>query len=105
MSLLAVCAEPTCANLVTSGRCPVHSRSKWPASNGSQAYRGEWPRIRAQVLKEEPVCRLRLPGCLIASTDVDHIVPLSRGGTHARSNLRGLCGWCHRHVTATMRKR
>ena len=26
---------------------------------------------------------------------VDHILPLSQGGTHAWSNLRGMCWWCN----------
>ena len=101
---MRICAEPGCPEIVVAGRCQVHRRSKWP-SGVSPAYRGDWPRIRAQVLKEEPECRLRLPDCTIVSTDCDHVLPRSRGGTNARSNLRGVCHACHMKVTARIRSR
>ncbi len=28
-------------------------------------------------------------------TDLDHIVPMTQGGTEDRSNLQGLCRQCH----------
>lgn len=31
---------------------------------------------------------------------VDHVIPVTKGGTHALSNLRCLCGNCHRRKTA-----
>jgi len=34
------------------------------------------------------------------ATDVDHIVALAAGGTHADSNLRSLCHSCHSARTA-----
>lgn len=49
-------------------------------------------RLREVVLIEEPVCAicLRQP-----SQQVDHIVPLCKGGDDSRSNLQGLCIECH----------
>jgi 5-methylcytosine-specific restriction protein A len=53
-------------------------------------------RDRAQVLAEEPLCRACLEaGRTTASTRVDHIKPLSEGGTDERSNKQGLCIPCH----------
>jgi len=102
---MRLCLEQGCPHLVPAGRCQVHQRSKWPRGKVSPAYRGDWPKIRAQVLKEEPTCALRLPGCTVVSTDCDHIVSRSRGGTNVRSNLRGVCHSCHKKVTAHMKKR
>jgi len=53
--------------------------------------------MRHVVLIEEPVCRIcgRKP-----STQVDHIVPLCKGGTDIRSNLQGICDQCHEEKTA-----
>jgi 5-methylcytosine-specific restriction endonuclease McrA len=47
--------------------------------------------MRARVLAEEPYCGVS--GCGEPSTQVDHIVPLSRSPELGleRSNLRGIC--------------
>lgn len=45
---------------------------------------------------EEPLCRVCLAeGRVSATAEVDHIVPLSEGGSGRRDNLQGLCGDCH----------
>jgi len=64
------------------------------SNNGSTR---EWRRLRAQVLREEPACWLRLPGCTLRSTTADHIIPIS-AAPHlrmVRSNLRGACRSCN----------
>jgi 5-methylcytosine-specific restriction endonuclease McrA len=49
-----------------------------------------WRKIRAQVLAEEPICAVQ--GCFRPSTEVDHIIPLARGGSPLdRDNLQGMC--------------
>ena len=54
-------------------------------------------RMREQVRREEPFCRACLAkGLHVATDDVDHIVPLSQGGTNDRRNMQGLCAPCHR---------
>lgn len=54
-------------------------------------------KLRQQVRDEEPLCRACLAeGRTRATDEVDHIVPLSRGGSNARSNLQGLCDPCHK---------
>ena len=61
-------------------------------------------RERAQVLREEPLCRLCLEaGRTAASTMVDHIRPLAWGGSDARSNKQGLCTPCHDAKSAAER--
>jgi 5-methylcytosine-specific restriction endonuclease McrA len=56
-----------------------------------------WRVIRDRVVREEPLCRLRLPGCTIISTTADHIRPrkLYPQLTYERSNLRGACRQCN----------
>ncbi len=56
-----------------------------------------WMRMRNAVLIEEPVCRIcgKKP-----STQVDHIIPICKGGTDERSNLQGTCDDCHDTKTA-----
>lgn len=53
-------------------------------------------RQRQRVLREEPLCRsCRSNGLVAESVEVDHIIPLSQGGSSERSNLQGLCVPCH----------
>lgn len=53
---------------------------------------------RATVLRNNPWCAM----CGRArATELDHIVPLSRGGSRLNpSNLRGVCSACHKKKTA-----
>lgn len=58
-------------------------------------YKGEYMKLRAQVLREEPFCRV----CGRPSETVDHIIPKAWGGTDDRNNLQGLCKRCHNKKT------
>ena len=40
---------------------------------------------------------VRLPA---KSLEVDHVIPVSKGGTDAMSNLRSTCRPCNRHLGA-----
>lgn len=52
--------------------------------------------LRHQVRVEEPFCRIcEAKGVYTLSTEIDHIVPLAKGGTNDRSNLQALCAQCH----------
>jgi 5-methylcytosine-specific restriction protein A len=97
------CEWPRCAAVPVRGNlCALHYRV-----SGNQArddarkvpYRSEaWQQRRAQVLREEPVCR----ACRRRrSRMVDHIVERRDGGTDDRANLQGLCWPCHSRKTAT----
>jgi 5-methylcytosine-specific restriction endonuclease McrA len=55
-----------------------------------------WRTLRAQVLREEPVCAIRGPRHTGSSTTVDHVVPGALGGAEFdRGNCRGACGPCN----------
>jgi hypothetical protein len=90
----ALCPQPRCPNLQP---CPIHSRDLRPNSN-TRGYDFAWQKLRAQVLAEEPLCRI----CKSPATDVDHIRPIAEGGPRlSRANLQPLC---HKHHSAkTMR--
>ena len=61
-----------------------------------------WRHIRRQVLDEEPFCRsCRNAGKIVRATVVDHIIPISEGGSRTdRDNLQPLCARCHNSKTA-----
>ena len=51
---------------------------------------------RKRWLRENPLCvHCQAQGRVRAATELDHIVPLSRGGAEDESNLAGLCHQCH----------
>jgi hypothetical protein len=58
-----------------------------------------WRRLRDQVVREEPMCRLQLPGCTRLSTTGDHIVPVAHRPDlkFERFNVRGSCSHCNMH--------
>lgn len=100
------CATPGCANRVTKGHCPGHSRlreaGRYNADMRHLYASARWRTLRAQVLQDAPLCReCRIEGRVEPSTDVDHIVP-HRGDESLfwlRANLVGLCHTCHSRKT------
>jgi len=65
----------------------------------------EWRKLSNRVIREEPTCRIRLPGCTGKSTTTDHIIPrwLRPDLTMVRSNLRGACRQCNSALGNKMR--
>lgn len=104
------CSHPGCAELVDQGRCAKHQhyqqqqRQQYDQYRGSAHERGygaAWRKLRARILKREPLCRhCAARGVTTVATDVDHIIPKSQGGTDDESNLQPLCHACHSAKTA-----
>jgi 5-methylcytosine-specific restriction endonuclease McrA len=98
------CAQPGCPSLVTRTQpCPRHPRV-WPEGRGSTR---AWRNRRAQILREADY---RCAQCAAAGRDgyaveVDHIVPVSRGGVDALENLQPLCRAHHAAKTGGERTR
>ena len=58
-------------------------------------------RRREAWLKAHPLCvYCEAYGRVTMANELDHIVPLSRGGADDESNLQGLCSPCHKAKTA-----
>ncbi|MEU3826462.1 HNH endonuclease [Streptomyces sp. NPDC029080] len=98
------CSEPECHELTTHGRCEQHQRRAWAnrsTSWGSGSTR-KWRAARRRQLDAEPDCRR----CGERATQVDHIVPLSEGGSKwDPANWQSLCGACHDIKSAEDRRR
>lgn len=95
-------------------RPPIHrplghsaKTGAWSTTTTSRHERGygnAWRDLRLLVLAEEPLCRAcRADGRVTAATEVDHVVPKSRGGTDERSNVQPLCRRHHTEKTMTER--
>lgn len=85
-----------------SRNLPGFKKHKPPKKKtAARGYGGEWQVIQTKVLNERTWCETCLSlGTMTRASEVDHIRPLSKGGTHARENLQVLCGTCHRQKTA-----
>ena len=102
------CSYPGCPKLTDGQYCEEHQKiitahynkhERDPASR--RRYGRAWKRIRDRYMAAHPLCeQCRKSGKLTAAGEVHHIVPLSKGGTHAESNLMALCKSCHSEITA-----
>ncbi len=69
------------------------------AADTAKKYGRVWKRIRDRYAREHPLCeRCLAEGRLTLVEEVHHILPVSQGGTHDRSNLMSLCQSCHTKI-------
>ena len=96
------CVEPGCpARSTHRGRCHLHylAYERQRGTSTARGYGAAWRKIRDAYIKAHPTCE----DCGQApSTEVDHVVSKRRGGRDHPSNLRALCGGCHRRKTIAM---
>lgn len=65
-------------------------------SAAKRGYGHQWRKKRLDVVKRDGG---KCAKCGAPATEVDHITPKSRDGKDRPSNLRLLCGKCHRQKT------
>lgn len=60
-----------------------------------------WVDQRKLLLMQNPLCvKCKEEGRVTLATEIDHIVPLFKGGAHESANLQALCADHHREKTA-----
>ena len=95
------CSDPTCNELVPAGVrcCPTHDTGRWRTKNTpkSRSAEGKWKKTRRAVLTRDGYqCKIRYVGiCIGLASEVDHLIPVSEGGTDLLPNLRAACRPCH----------
>ena len=112
------CAQPGCPRTaVAHGRCAQHQLPRrYDLARGTPAERGydaQWRVDRDAYLGAHPFCtgllvrqadgsyrRTHAEGCNGVATEVDHIVPLSQGGSNTWANYQALSHACHSRKTA-----
>ncbi|MGW1998487.1 HNH endonuclease [Embleya sp. NPDC001921] len=89
------CGEQGCHEMATTrGRCTDHQRPPWQQRSKAwgKGSTSKWRTARTQQLRREWLCR----HCGTKAVEVDHIVPLSQGGSKwDPDNMQSLCGPCH----------
>src|SRR5690606_26561561 len=103
----AACAYPGCPVITRERYCPEHARERNRRKQESRRsddrmYSQQWwRRLRQMVLRREPWCRMcRAEGRFTPATEVDHIVPVARGGPNELDNPQARCKSCHSRKTA-----
>jgi len=88
--------------------CSLHKPTKRQNTKRKPHYNDpEYRRNRNYLIKEYGRCfRCNTGGTPNNKLEIDHIVPVSEGGTNRLSNLRILCQNCHRlrHIVEKYRK-
>lgn len=96
------CGNPECGTLVPAGvrycaECDQPWKSTGPPTRSSRSADARWRRLTKQILKRDNhQCQIRYVGiCTGRATEVDHIIPVTQGGTDHPSNLQAACRECH----------
>lgn len=118
---------PHCGRVVPAGkRCPCRPRPKRKPTEGDRTrgrrepWRGNYSTKEYQAARQTAIARTkgRCSACGRACAwfdgakwrtagmggEVDHIVPLCKGGTNASGNLQLLCKSCHGTKDARLRR-
>lgn len=100
---IGTCSWPTCPARTDRRFCPTHATETERARGSSTArgYDRAWQRLRRAKIAANPICEVA--GCSQATTEVDHIRPIARGGERlVWANLQSMCK--PHHSAKTMRE-
>lgn len=67
-------------------------RKLWEKQTASTASKQTWRRLKAEIAAGRHQCSY----CWRTAEGIDHIIPLSRGGTHREGNWTPACNTCNR---------
>lgn len=90
-------------SLPSSHRPPKPRKANWDNKRDVRNLTGRpWRRLREQVLQRDKyLCQVCLSlDRLTEAQEVDHILPLAKGGTDKPDNLQSICTPCHKAKTA-----
>jgi len=102
------CSSPGCPELTDGRFCKEHAKQEARRYEqygrdpvAKKRYGRTWKRIRDRYIAVHPLCeQCQATDRITPAEEVHHILPLSRGGTHAEENLMSLCTSCHSKITA-----
>ena len=98
---LRVCNKLGCPELCDAKQkyCDAHKLQGWSTSTWKKP--AGWDKIRASVLfKANHLCHY----CGAKANEVDHVIPLSQGGTNKADNLVASCKTCNARKNIQQRR-
>jgi 5-methylcytosine-specific restriction protein A len=89
-----ICNKLGCPEIVFGANyCPTHKLPAWENSTRNKKNPPGWARTRSTILhRANNTCAY----CGAYATEVDHVTPVSQGGTHHASNLVAACTNCNK---------
>lgn len=95
--MASICNVDGCPEVaIHRGRCEKHPPQTHRSPSSRVTGTRQWRALRTAVLlRDAHRCRVRLKGCVYTATQVDHVVPVSKGGTNDPGNLRAACAPCN----------
>jgi 5-methylcytosine-specific restriction endonuclease McrA len=84
------CLDCSAYAIPGGSRCRSHE-----AERGAPYRDPGYKAARSRLLFPGARCELQLPGCTQDATQVDHVLPVSKGGTNHLDNLRPSCPHCN----------
>ena len=100
------CTYPGCTAMqIKRGYCQQHQdNGGWQKRTDYGRIKGpKWKAIKRRIMERDGwLCQVcKSSGKLSTATEVDHVNPLSLGGTDADDNLQAICQSCHKRKTAS----
>ncbi|MFI5877545.1 HNH endonuclease [Streptomyces sp. NPDC051445] len=100
----SICYVRGCTKRTTyRGRCPEHAPPAWETVSARNRLRGPEQRVWDRVVRPRALVRDGF-ACVLCGAreglEVDHVVPVSRGGSWTLENAQTLCQACHTEKSA-----
>lgn len=98
-----VCNKQGCVEIVIGDTyCAEHKQKAWANSTRASQKPKGWQQLRLRILKRDNHTCVY---CGAPATEVDHVTPVSRGGSHSPSNLVAACTPCNQRKNIEQRNR
>ncbi|WP_078530961.1 HNH endonuclease signature motif containing protein [Streptomyces sp. PsTaAH-124] len=99
----SVCYVRGCTKRTTyRGRCPDHAPPAWETTSARNREKGPERRSWDRVVRPRALARDCF-ACVLCGVreglEVDHVLPIAKGGSWSLDNAQTLCRNCHREKT------
>lgn len=96
----SICYESRCTRrTVYRGRCAEHAPPAWETTSARNRTRGPEQRAWERVIRPRALARDGF-ACVACGAreglEVDHVIPVAKGGKWTLDNAQTLCQGCHR---------